>query len=152
MQDLILRLGQLIEDADAEIMTYGMEELTHKIADDKWSKLEILGHLIDSAVNNLRRFTEIRFVDKPYVVTKYNQVELVKANDYQHAYVPDLLECWVGLNNQIIHVIGGLSPEELNYEVILDQGQKSDLRFVVKDYVDHMVHHLKQIGVLGDDF
>ena len=37
------------------------QDLLRRPAPDKWSKQEILGHLIDSALNNLKRFTEIQF-------------------------------------------------------------------------------------------
>ena len=58
------------------------EELAQRPAPSKWSKKEILGHLVDSGVNNLQRFTEIQFHPKPYVLRNYNQDELVKINDY----------------------------------------------------------------------
>lgn len=35
------------------------EELLSRPAENKWSKKEILGHLIDSVVNNLKRFTDM---------------------------------------------------------------------------------------------
>jgi|TARA_R110000737_G_scaffold264685_1_gene272514 hypothetical protein len=60
----------------------------------KWSKKEILGHLIDSGINNLQRFTEIQFSDRPYVIRKYNQNELVIVNDYQNAEIKEILDFW----------------------------------------------------------
>ena len=60
------------------------EDLLRRPAPDKWSKQEILGHLIDSAINNLKRFTEIQFLPQPYSVISYRQNELVTVNDYQN--------------------------------------------------------------------
>jgi len=59
---------------------------------DKWSRKEILGHLIDSAINNLQRFTVIQYEIKPFQIHSYNQDELVRANLYQTADTKDLLE------------------------------------------------------------
>ena len=54
----------------------------HKRASEKWSQKEMLGHLIDSGINNLQRFTEVQFETKSYRIRDYNQNELPKANNY----------------------------------------------------------------------
>ena len=54
--------------------------LEEKPESGKWSKKEILGHLIDSAINNIQRFTEIQNSEKPYVIKTYNSDALVNAN------------------------------------------------------------------------
>ena len=81
------------------------EDFSKKISYDRWSKKEILGHLIDSGINNLQRFTEIQFQNKPYQVRKYKQEELVKANDYQNADTKQLLDFWLALNYRIGNLI-----------------------------------------------
>ena len=145
MEALITRLNTLVDDGATYITSCGDDELTSRPKENKWSRKEILGHLIDSAVNNLRRFTEIRFMDKPYKVTSYRQAELVRANDYQHADVHHLLRAWTAINDQIAYVIGTFSPEELRYEVIIGDDTHEDLEFLVIDYVDHLEHHMRQI-------
>ena len=48
----------------------------------KWSKIEILGHLIDSAQNNLRRFICVQYESMmPWIV--YQQDAWVTANHCQ---------------------------------------------------------------------
>src|SRR5215203_4736341 len=73
-----------IESFPMKLKQFSSEELLQKSAAVKWSKQEILGHLIDSAINNLKRFTEIQFLPQPYTVISYKQNELVTVNDYQH--------------------------------------------------------------------
>ena len=68
------------------------EELLYKRVPGKWSKQEILGHLIDSAINNLKRFTEIQFLPQPYKVVSYQQNELVEVNQYQNLALAHLLD------------------------------------------------------------
>jgi len=63
-----------------------------KSTPNKWSKKEILGHLIDSGINNPQRFTEIQFESKPYKLRNYHQNKLVIANDYQNVNTKDLLQ------------------------------------------------------------
>lgn len=116
-----------------------------KTSADKWSKNEILGHLIDSAINNLRRFTESQFSENPYLVTAYNQDELVKVNKYQARKFDDLLKLWCRLNKQIAFILKDISEEQLATKINLYDLSICDLEFLIEDYITHMKHHLKQI-------
>jgi hypothetical protein len=110
-----------------------------------WSKKEILGHLIDSALNNIQRFTEIQYINKPYTIKKYNSEELVKANNYQKQNILDLFQLWNQLNKQICFIIRNQTQTMLEYLLILPDGQTKDLKFLIIDYINHLEHHLSQI-------
>jgi hypothetical protein len=120
-------------------------EMSRKSSPEKWSKKEILGHLIDSGINNLQRFTEIQFKNKPYRIRKYDQDELVKANDYQNSEIKEIVELWVSINNRIKNLMKQQSEKTLNYKIELDNKSITDLRFLMNDYVGHLEHHLNQI-------
>ncbi|GGZ90980.1 DinB family protein [Algibacter mikhailovii] len=119
--------------------------MSFKPSSDKWSKKEILGHLIDSAINNLQRFTTIQFVTKPFKIDSYGQYDLVVSNDYQNSNTSELLEFWKAINVRIMHVISLQNENTLNYKIVLTNGASSDLKFLMLDYVDHLEHHLNQI-------
>ncbi len=119
--------------------------LVQKPSNNKWSKKEILGHLIDSAINNLQRFTEITFWDKPYLVRRYNQDKLVIANDYQNANLENLISLWLALNIQVQRVIESFDENQLQYLLIIPSGEFKDLQFLATDYIEHMEHHFNQI-------
>lgn len=138
LEDLLIKGEKYIKDCSEE-------EFSKKIFHNKWSKKEILGHLIDSGINNLQRFTEIQFQNKPYQIRKYKQDELVKANDYQNSDKKQLLEFWLVLNYRIANLIGVQTENTLAYEIRFDDGQTSDLKFLIMDYVKHTEHHLNQI-------
>jgi len=61
MVEAALNLEKLITQVLKYINKCTDEELSYKPNPEKWSKKEILGHLVDSGVNNLKRFTEIQF-------------------------------------------------------------------------------------------
>lgn len=145
MTEMINKLEQLLKDGTEYISKFSEAELTFKPTPEKWSKKEILGHLIDSGINNLQRFTEIQFENKPYKMRKYNQDELVKANQYQKANTEEILEFWISINNRIFNIINQLTEKKLNYTIELENNTISDLRFLINDYIDHMEHHLHQI-------
>jgi len=145
MTKTINRLEQLLESGLKHISKSSESELSKKQNSKNWSKKEILGHLIDSGVNNLQRFTEIQFTGKPYKLRKYNQDELVVANDYQNAETKEILDLWLSINNRIKHIITQQTETTLNFKIELDKNNHSDLKFLMKDYVDHLEHHLNQI-------
>lgn len=116
-----------------------------KVSETKWSKKEILGHLIDSALYNLQRFTEIQYAEKPYRVRSYHQDEQVKANHYQERESSELIALWAGLNRQIAFVMQHQTEESLALPLLLPDGTSSDLRFLMTDYIDHLQHHLIEI-------
>lgn len=141
------RLNDHIQQMAGIFENFSKEELLHKPAPGKWSRLEILGHLIDSAINNLKRFTEIQFLPQPYKVISYKQDELVAVNQYQHLPLAHLLDLWAALNQQLIYVIKNIPKEKLNYPVGLpnDSKEVKSLSWIICDYVTHMEHHLKQL-------
>ena len=116
-----------------------------KPSETSWSKKEILGHLIDSAVNNLQRFTEIQYVEKPYIIRPYDQNKLVKANNYQDKEVSDLLNLLTALNKHILYVVSNQTEGILHYQIVLPNKTVTDLKFVIDDYFEHFYHHLNQI-------
>lgn len=145
MEETATRLEILLEEIPELIATFSEEQLYHKAAPEIWSKKEILGHLIDSAINNLQRFTEAQFMPKPYQYRKYNQNELVRVNKYQELPVFHLVSLWKALNRQIISVMERQTNESLQYAIQLSETETTDLKWLMTDYVDHLVHHQKQI-------
>ncbi|UXP32483.1 DinB family protein [Reichenbachiella agarivorans] len=145
MEELIMRLEKLLKLGMEFISTSNESELAQKTNPSKWSKKEILGHLVDSGINNLQRFTEIQFEEKPFKIRKYNQEELVIANDYQHADIEVIANLWLSINHQIKNVISQQDETTLSYPIELGKNNICDLRFLMVDYVDHLEHHLNQI-------
>ena len=145
MQEVIQRLSSLLERGSELIKSNSESNLHFKPSPDKWSKIEILGHLIDSGINNLQRFTEIQFENKPYPIRDYKQNELVKANDYQNAKTKELIAFWLSINNRILRLIELQTESTLNYKIELSNNKLTDLRYLITDYVTHLEHHLNQI-------
>src|ERR1700749_4951105 len=85
---------------------------TYKPGPAKWSKKQIIGHLIDSAQINLQRFVRCTY-EENFKLT-YEQVEWVNAQKYQEANVNDLLNLWWLLNFQIIRVWKNYPADRLN--------------------------------------
>lgn len=145
--DAMQHLADYIEEIPGRYKKFSLEELLYKSAPNKWSKKEVLGHLIDSAINNLKRFTEIQFLPQPYIVQSYKQDELVAVNNYQNLPLEHLLKLWQSLNRQIIYIVNNFSAEKLALlaNPQYDNDKMQTLGWIICDYVAHMEHHLQQI-------
>lgn len=141
------RLDKNIRQVLPNFNSFTNEELLHRPAPGKWSRKEILGHLIDSAINNLKRFTEIQFLPQPYYIISYKQDDLVRVNHYQDLPLDHLLDLWKALNKQIVYVVKNIPEEKLNFPVDpqYDSGEMRTLGWIICDYVAHMEHHMKQL-------
>ncbi len=145
MKETICRLEDLVRKGLAYVLTSAEQVLVKKPLPNKWSKKEILGHLIDSGIHNLQRFTEIHRAVKPYKIRKYEQDDLVIANHYQHADIEEISDFWVAVNKRIAYIMNQQTEETLQYTIELDHREIRDLRFLMVDYVEHLEHHLNQI-------
>lgn len=151
MVETINKLEELLIILKDYIANSSSAELSQKPSPQKWSKKEIIGHLIDSGIYNLRRFAEIQFQKKPYIIRPYDQVELVKVNNYQNSIVEVLVDILVSINRLIKNLMILQTAETLDYKIeyaegtMYADGSGFDLRFLMKDYVSHFEHHMNQI-------
>jgi hypothetical protein len=117
---------------------------SQKQAPDKWSKKEIVGHLIDSACNNQQKF--VRTMAQPHLdFVGYAQNHWVAAQKYNVANWQDLLLTWQGYNLQIAHIIENVAFQTLTNTISIEGIGPFTLEFIMKDYAEHLKHHLKQI-------
>ena len=151
LNNIINRLNYLIGEVPQKIANIPGDELAHKKAPDKWAKKEILGHLCDSAINNLSRFIRAQFERQPFQVSGYEQDDWVKCNHYQEMPKTDIVDFWKSINTRIVYVISKMPEEKLSVECELgdasfrDEGENKTLLWLIEDYLVHMEYHLKQI-------
>jgi len=122
----------------------------------KWSAKEIIGHLIDSASNNHGRFVRAQLQDD-LVFEGYEQSEWVRVEGYQERSWPDLVRLWQLFNQHIAHVMATADSQALtrprqhhNLDALafrpVVRGQPATLEYFMRDYVEHLKHHLRQIS------
>lgn len=144
LQEVILKFEDLIVE-NLDYFKKTDEKILEFKPENKWSKKEILGHLIDSAIHNLVRFTEIYYSPKPYQYRTYNQEDLVSIGKYQSTDSKELIQLWLSLNKQILRIFKSVNSDVLHYEIELNDKSIINLRFLMSDYVAHLEHHIKQI-------
>lgn len=133
---------------DAELQRFqniSEDEWAYKAGPEKWSKKEIIGHLCDSAITNIRRFVVTQYKENENIV--YDQDFWVKAQNYQNVPTSDLIGLWKLLNEQVVHVVENIPDEALKRtcDTTKTEPQIFTLEYMINDYVDHLQHHLKAI-------
>ena len=148
-------MNKVVLEVKPQLLLLTDTETISKPAPDKWSKKEILGHLIDSAANNHQRFVRGQ-LKEDMVFNGYAQAAWVKIQDYQGRNWQEIVELWAAYNLQIAHIMD-LIPEAIRFRAVSQHNlhkiafltvpahEPTCLEYFMVDYVGHVEHHLKQI-------
>jgi hypothetical protein len=149
------RLRDAVEGAAPRLLAMS-EADSARAAAGKWSPREVIGHLVDSAANNHQRFVRGQLQDD-LVFLGYAQDDWVRVQDYAHAPWADLVALWRLYNLHLARVMElapadrRLSPrarhniQEIGFAAPVEA--TATLDGIMLDYVEHLLHHLRQIGV-----
>ena len=146
MKDLSAKLLGAVEAAEPKLREIGEFESTKPILSGGWSRKEVMGHLIDSASNNHQRFVRAALqtsLDFP----AYDQDGCVRVQAPGQADWHLLAGLWAAYNRYLAHVIAHLPASKLDTVCRVGSGEAVTLGFLATDYVRHLLHHLRQIGV-----
>lgn len=153
--DFLSDFGDTIESASARLLAISEEQSAVSRAEGKWSRKQIIGHLIDSAANNHSRFVRAQFTDD-LIFPGYEQNNWVDSQRYQERDWSELVQLWKLYNRHILHIMK-VMPDETRVKLrskhnlnVLASDQISPnepvtLDWFMRDYVDHMKKHLGQI-------
>ena len=137
----------VVNSAEEILRRFSAEESRVPVLAGGWSCRQVIGHLIDSASNNHQRFVRASLQDSlefpGYDQKGWSSVQAAEEADWSL-----LLALWVNYNRYLAHVIAHLPPAKLEVPCRIGQNEPVTLKFLVEDYLRHMVHHLSQIGAV----
>ncbi|MBW8683105.1 GNAT family N-acetyltransferase [Chitinophaga rhizophila] len=113
----------------------------------KWSSKEIIGHLIDSAINNNVRFIRSQQISL-LEIPGYSQEFWVKGQAWQLSTWQELIDLWVGMNKHLALTIRTIPAAALNNLIRINEKEPVTLQYVVTDYLHHLKHHLSQVKII----
>jgi hypothetical protein len=119
-------------------------EVAHRPAPGRWSKKEILGHLIDSASNNHQRFVRAQLgagLDFP----GYDQEGWVSCQGYAGADWQRLVGLRSAYNQHLADVLSRLPAVRLATPCRIGGAAPITLGRLAEEYVTHLDHHLAQL-------
>ena len=109
-----------------------------------------MGHLTDSAVNNLARIVRIQIETEPDLLQietepdllGYEQMAWVNLQHYAEREWAEVLALWFALNEHVAWTVRHIDKARLgNIGVVA--GQRVTLGYLIEDYIAHMQHHLR---------
>lgn len=115
---------------------------------------QILGHLVDSASNNIHRMIHLQYQPIPLVFPDYANLGAndiwIGLQNYQEEDWQTLVQLWKYLNRHFTHVMLNIKAEALENVWLSALGQEITLRAMVVDYPRHFKLHLAEIRELAE--
>ena len=144
-----------IVSATARLRNIPEAQSGQKKSPDDWSAKETIGHLVDSAANNHQRFVRAQFTDD-LVFPGYEQDQWVSSQKYRDESWSELIQFWSSYNLHLIHVASAIPEDVLTKPRshhtldqiafnLVDKNDPATLEYLIRDYLDHLRHHLDQI-------
>jgi hypothetical protein len=144
IKNTIIEFERVLDESAKKLLKYSEDEAGIKSAPDKWSKKEILGHLIDSAANNHQRFVRMQ-MENNLKLLGYEQEQWVSIQHYNTVSWNELIRLWEAYNLHLLHIMWKIDPPKLVNTATIGDHDEMTLEFIIEDYVGHLKHHLQQI-------
>jgi len=144
VNDLADRLTAVLQSVPQRLGEIPDAEASREPGPGRWSKKEILGHLIDSAANNHQRI--VRTLIEPGIdFPAYRQESWVSVQGYGTEAWADIVYLWLLLNRHLLHIIRTIPESGFSHECAVGGKPPMALAILIAGYMDHLDHHLGQV-------
>lgn len=144
-------LLRLIEEWEIKLIRLSVDAMKAKNSQGRTIK-QIVGHMIDSASNNIHRIVHMQYQPTPLIYPDYaalgNNDRWIAIQNYQAEEWDTLVQLWKYSNIHIVHVIRNVDESKLDNEWITAMGDRVSLRAMIADYPRHFKLHLNEIDEL----
>ena len=142
------RLMRVVTEAKDWLVQLSDEKASVPEQEGKWSGKQVVGHLTDSAVNNLGRIVRMQIASGQRM-PGYEQEEWVALQHYQEREWKRVVQAWVVLNWQVAWTVAHVDKAKLGQTGFVGETEWT-LGYLIEDYIAHMEHHLRLMkGWLG---
>lgn len=148
--ETVSHLRKLLQVVPGRLAGMAAEKVNRKPDASHWSPKEELGHLLDSAVNNHQRIVRAQ-MENNLSLPGYAQNQWVAIHGYQERDWQELISLWSAINRQLLRAAESVPDSAWSHTMRVGASAPMTLEFVFDDYVAHMVHHLKHLGLNLDD-
>lgn len=145
MQSLLQEFREIVEKAAVTFRALPAAEAERRPVEGKWSRKEILGHLIDSAANNHQRFVRAQ-LSATTSLPGYEQGGWVASQNYQGESWEEIVQLWQSYNLHLQHIIRHIPESCLQNRITIGTSESVTLEFLIYDYLKHLKHHLGRMA------
>jgi hypothetical protein len=140
----IERLRFAVHTLPGVLSRFSEGESEQRPSPERWTKKEVIGHLIDSASNNHQRFVRGQIAGGQ-VFPGYEQEQWVRIQNYQTTRWDDLIDLWRAYNSHLLHIAECMSEDGKRATCRVGDGNEVTLAGLFVDYVEHLEHHLQKM-------
>ncbi|HTP57712.1 MAG TPA: DinB family protein [Spirochaetia bacterium] len=139
------KISQIVDREAPRLRGLKPAETTASRAPGKWTRKEILGHLIDSAANNHQRFVRAQ-LSAELAFPGYAQNDWNRVQGYPEEEWTVIVDLWCALNRHLAHIVSRIPAEKMNVPCRIGDGAPLSLEALIADYIRHVEHHLEQLA------
>lgn len=143
---------RLLEIWEPRLLALSEEVISERENRQNRSIRQILGHLIDSASNNIHRIVHLQYRENPCSFPNYasngNNDRWIAIQNYQHEDWHNLVHWWNYTNQHLIHVIRNVNPDKLDNQWQSSEIELISLRENIEGYLPHFILHLNEMEEL----
>jgi hypothetical protein len=142
--ELAAAIRGIVERESPRLSAMGEPSVSRRPGPGKWSPKEVLGHLVDSALNNLHRFVRAQLADS-LEFPGYEQEQWVRLQGWADADWGEVVALWQALNRQAARVVATIPAPKMQTPCRIGGAEPVTLEAVIRGYVTHAEHHLGQV-------
>ncbi|MCD8044421.1 MAG: DinB family protein [Tannerellaceae bacterium] len=140
---------QVIEEWEIVLQQLDRELICTKRNKQNRTIKQIVGHLVDSASNNIHRIVQFHYQPDPMIFPDYancgNNDRWIAIQNYQEEDWDNLIQLWKYTNIHIAHLIRQVDTTKLAHNWINAFGEKISLREMITSYPSHLHLHINEI-------
>jgi len=144
MKNIAEEIRKTVDEAEPALSAMDPDQVSRKPDPAKWSKKEILGHLVDSAANNHQRFVR-GACNAASDFPPYSQDDWVRVQQYNRSDWSLLAAFWAAYNRHLSDIIERVPEAARTFPCNIGREEPVSLEFVIMDYLRHLKHHVSQL-------
>lgn len=152
---VVEEIRKIVEVEEQFLLSLDKESITSKFNSQNRSIKQIVGHMIDSASNNLHRIVHLQYNVNPLIFPNYstngNNDRWIAIQNYQEEDWIVLIQLWKYSHLHLIHVIEHINLNKIDNIWLASSEEKVSLKDMVLDYPRHLSLHIREVYELYND-
>lgn len=145
-------ITSLVKEWEHKLLLLPNEVITLRRNSQNRSIKQIVGHLVDSASNNIHRTVHLQYRESPLEFPNYatfgNNDKWISIQNYEAENWQNLVQLWKFSILHFTHIIQQIKPEKLNNIWLGGADEKVTLKEMVEYFLLHLKLHLGEIEEL----
>ncbi|MBN2297446.1 MAG: DinB family protein [Deltaproteobacteria bacterium] len=145
------KINGIVESWSTKLVALPVEVISERRNNQNRTIRQILGHLVDSAVNNHHRIVRLQYNENlEFPDYRQDNDRWIAIQNYQEEDWERLVFFWRSYNQHMVHIIKNVNESCLNHTWHDFEGNHETLRTIIEGYLWHLNLHLKEIQALID--